>query len=301
MRRKLTKNVEWSILICVAILLVIGLFALYSATANTDFAEFKKQIIWICISIPFLIVFTLVDYETICKISPILYIISIISLIAVLFTTPISGATSWFTIGSFSVQPSEFAKIAVILFLAKVIAKMKNAGGVREINRPTRILLLLLIFAIPLLLIVKQPDYGTALAFVFLFVFMLFTSGIYKKYIIPAILIVVISMPLLYMYVLPEHAKKRIQVFLNPDLDPRGAGYNLTQSKLAIGSGEFTGMGFMKGNQTQLGYLYPKSTDFIFAVIGEEMGFVVAARSNYNICGADYKIDSELQKLQKMI
>ena len=106
---------------------------------------------------------------------------------------------------------------------------------------------------------------------------MLFTAGIKKRYIISSILIVLISLPLLYFFVLPEHAKTRIDVFLNPDLDPRGAGYNVIQSKLAIGAGEFLGMGLLKGNQTQLGFLYPKTTDFIFAVIGEEMGFIVAA------------------------
>ena len=108
-------------------------------------------------------------------------------------------------------------------------------------------------------------------------VFVLFVAGIKKRYIIGAILIVVIAAPLLYFFVLPEHAKTRIDVFLNPDLDPRGAGYNVIQSKLAIGSGQLLGMGLLKGNQTQLGFLYPKTTDFIFSVIGEEMGFVATA------------------------
>jgi rod shape determining protein RodA len=130
---------------------------------------------------------------------------------------------------------------------------------------------------IPLLLIIKQPDYGTATAFMVAFVLMLFAAGIDKKYIITGILILAIAIPLLYFYVLPPHAKKRIDVFLNPESDPRGAGYNLTQSKIAIGSGRLFGMGYLKGNQTQLGFLYPKSTDFIFSVIGEELGFVVTA------------------------
>ena len=108
-------------------------------------------------------------------------------------------------------------------------------------------------------------------------IFILFASGIKKRYIFIGILLVAILLPTLYFFVLPEHAKTRIDVFLNPDLDPRGAGYNVIQSKLAIGAGEFWGMGLFKGNQTQLGFLYPKTTDFIFAVIGEEMGFVVAA------------------------
>lgn len=105
---------------------------------------------------------------------------------------------------------------------------------------------------------------------------MLFTSGLDKKYIIGAIIIICISIPILYNFILPEHAKKRIDIFLNPESDPRGSGYNIIQSKLAIGAGGLTGMGLLKGNQTQLGYLYPKTTDFIYSVIGEEMGFIVA-------------------------
>lgn len=276
MKKRITKNLEWSILICTVLLVIIGLFAIYSATESTNHEEFRKQLIWIGISIPFLIGFTLIDYDTIAKVSPVLYGIIILALIAVLFTEPISGATSWFTFGSFSIQPSEFAKVVIVIFMALVMSRMKKKGQ-KEISRPTRLLLLCVIFAVPLLLIIKQPDYGTGLAFLVAFIFMLFVGGIDKKYIITGILTISIAVPLLYMFVLPEHAKKRIDVFLNPDLDPRGAGYNLTQSKIAIGAGELLGMGLLKGNQTQLGFLYPKSTDFIFSVIGEEMGFIVAA------------------------
>ncbi len=276
MKKKISKNMEWSILICTILLVIIGLFAIYTATVSSGLDEFRKQIIWLIVSIPFVVLFTLVDYDMIAKISPILYGAMLIALVGVLFTMPISGATSWFTIGQASLQPSEFAKVFVIIFLALVMSRMKRKGN-KEINRPTRLLLLFIIIGVPLLLIIKQPDYGTGLAFLVAFIFMLFTSGIYKRYIIGGLLILAISIPLLYVYILPEHAKKRIDVFLNPELDPRGSGYNLTQSKLAIGAGELLGMGFLKGNQTQLGFLYPKSTDFIFAVIGEEMGFIVAA------------------------
>ena len=105
---------------------------------------------------------------------------------------------------------------------------------------------------------------------------MLFTAGIDKKFIIISAVLVVIAIPILYNFVLPEHARSRIDIFLNPESDPRGAGYNIIQSKLAIGAGGLTGMGLLKGNQTQLGFLYPKTTDFIYAVISEEMGFIVA-------------------------
>ena len=276
MRKKTLKNIEWSILICTLLLIAIGLVALYSATLNTEFEEFKKQLIWLAISIPILIVSIVVNYEFMAKISPVLYGISIILLIAVLFTEPISGATSWFNVGSFSLQPSEFAKIVVVLLYALVVSKIQKKGK-DEISRPTRLLLSLLVAIVPVLLIVKQPDYGTAMAFTFDVVAILFVAGIKKRYIFTSILLVLIALPLLYFFVLPDHAKTRIDVFLNPESDPRGAGYNILQSKLAIGAGEMFGMGLTKGNQTQLGFLYPKTTDFIFSVIGEELGFVVAA------------------------
>lgn len=269
------KNFEWGILICTIILLAIGLVALFSATQNSDYEEFKKQIMWIGISIPVIVVVILVDYEILAKISPVIYGLSLISLIAVLFTEPINGATSWFNIGPFSFQPAEFAKIAVVLFMANVIVKLQQKGR-DEINRFWKLGIILATVAVPTLLIIKQPDYGTALAFLVALIFMLYVAGINKKYIITAVLLVVILVPLAYFFILPEHAKARIDVYLNPNLDPRGDGYNIIQSKLAIGAGQIFGMGLFKGNQTQLGYLYPKTTDFIFAVISEEMGFVVA-------------------------
>lgn len=276
MKKRLSKNIEWSILICTILLVIIGLIALFSATQSAEYDEFKKQMLWIGISIPFIIAFVIIDYETIAKISPIFYGVIIILLVGVLFTEPINGATSWFSIGSATLQPAEFAKIILIFFLSFIMSKMAKKGK-KEISRPTRLLILIAIIAIPVLLIIKQPDYGTAMAFLVSFIMMLFVGGIDKKYIIASVLIIVITVPLLYIFVLPDHAKKRIEVFLNQDLDPRGAGYNLTQSKLAIGAGQLLGMGLFKGNQTQLGYLSPKTTDFIFSVIGEEMGFLIAA------------------------
>ena len=275
MRKRELKNVEWSLLIVAIILCTIGLVALFSATQSTDYDEFNKQCIWLIVSLVIMGAIMLIDYETLIKISPILYGIFIILLIAVLFTSPVNGATSWFDIGFFSFQPGEFAKVFVILFLALAISKIQERNK-SDINKPTRLLILLAILGVPVLLIIKQPDYGTAAAFIIATALMLITAGIDKKYIIITAAIVAISIPILYNFVLPEHAKKRIDIFLNPESDPTGSGYNILQSKLAIGSGQITGMGVLKGNQTQLGYLYPKTTDFIFAVVGEEMGFIIA-------------------------
>ena len=276
MKNKILKNIEWMILICVFILIIIGCIALYSATLNSGSDELKKQLIWLAVSIPIMIITIFIDYEAIAKISPVVYGGMIILLICVLFTNPVNGATSWFNIGPASIQPAEFAKIFVVILVAYTISKIQKKGK-DEISKPLKILLVLAVVGVPVFLIVLQPDYGTAIAFIVATIFMLFVSGINKKYIIVSIIIASITIPLLYMYVLPPHAKTRIDVYLNPELDPRGSGYNIIQSRLAIGSGQLLGMGITKGNQTQLGFLYPKTTDFIFSVIGEEFGFIVAA------------------------
>ena len=275
MRKRELKNVEWSLVIVAIILCIIGLIALFSATQESDHDDFNKQCIWFGVSVVIMIIVMMIDYETLVKISPILYGIFILLLIAVLFTTPINGASSWFDIGAFSLQPGEFAKVFVILFLAFAINKIQERNK-NDINKFTRILIIMAIVGLPVLLIIKQPDYGTAAAFIVATALMLITAGIDKKYIIVTAILIIVAVPLLYNFVLPDHAKQRIDIFLNPESDPRGAGYNIIQSKLAIGAGGLTGMGLLKGNQTQLGFLYPKTTDFIFAVIGEEMGFIVA-------------------------
>lgn len=273
MRNKLLKNTEWAVLIVSIILFIIGTVALFSATQTTELEEFKKQIRWFVVSIPFLILAMTIDYNIIVKFSPLLYVVSIGMLVGVLFTEPINGASSWFKIGeSFTFQPSEIAKVAVILFMAFILNKLQIKGR-KEINKIWKLLIYFVLVGIPILLIIKQPDYGTAMAFITALLCMLFVSGLDRKYIILAVVAIVIAAPIVYTH-LPAHALSRIDSFLHPENDIRGASYNMYQSKLAIGAGQVFGMGLLKGNQTQLGFLYPKTTDFIFAVIGEELGFV---------------------------
>lgn len=271
------RKIEWWIPICAIALCIIGLLALFSASYDSGLDEFKKQAVWIGISIIMMIIVILIDYKIIIKVSPFLYGVAVISLIAVLFTEPVNGARSWFVIGDdlFSFQPSEISKIFIIAFLSFVISIIQRKGR-NQINKISKLAIILLVIAVPLLLIIIEPDYGTATAYIVSFLLMLFVAGIDKKYIIGVIALIIIVVPLAYNFILPDHAKSRIDTFLNPESDPRGAGYNILQSKLAIGSGQMTGMGLLEGNQTQLGYLYPKTTDFIFSVIGEEMGFIIA-------------------------
>ena len=244
---------------------------------NPGTSEFKKQLLWAVVSIPIVVIVMFVDYNTLAKSASFLYIIFVILLTGVLFTKPINGARSWYVITqNLRFQPSELAKVVVIVFLSTMIVKIQKDNK-NDINKFYKLLIVLFLAAIPLVLILLQPDYGTAMAFVVAITLMLFASGINKKYIIGLFLLIAILAPIMYIYVLPEHAKSRIEVFMHPELDPRGAGYNIIQSKLAIGAGKLFGMGILRGNQTQMGYLYPKTTDFIFSVIWEEMGFIISS------------------------
>jgi rod shape determining protein RodA len=276
MNKRAIKNTEWGILICVVLLVIIGLVALYSATINSELYEFKKQCIWILISIPIMIAVMCIDYNIIARISPYLYGMLILLLVAVLFTKPINGATSWFNIGFFAFQPAELGKVFIIVFLSYVIVNIQKKSK-NEINKLSKLAIILSTIGLPIILIVIQPDYGTAIAYIISLVLMLYVSGIDKKYIIISFAILLITVPLMYLFILPEHAKTRIDVYLNPNIDPRGAGYNIIQSKIAIGAGKLFGMGWLKGTQTHLGFLYPKTTDFIFSMIGEEFGFIVCS------------------------
>lgn len=290
MREKKFKNTDWLVGIISLLLLVIGLVALYSATQNTELDEFKKQIQWFIISIPFIILAYIIDYKLIVKFSPVLYIILAGLLVGVLFTEPISGASSWYKIGDFiSLQPSELGKIIVIMFMALILYELQLKGK-KEINKPWKLLIYFICWGIPIGLIIIQPDFGTAMAYITAMLFMLFVSGLDKKYIIVALLLVLISSQYIYGH-LPTHAKSRIEIFLNPEKDPRGSGYNLIQSKLAIGAGQFLGMGFLKGNQTQLRIFVSKVYGFYIFSYWRRVWIYSCKYNSSSICNADYKIN----------
>ncbi len=274
--KKLFKSLDYLIVIISIALFVIGVIALYSANGGIDgdVSETFKQFIWFGVGFICMVIMIFIDYDLIGKLWPFVYVVTTVLLVAVLFTEPINGATSWFDLGGISFQPSELAKISLVLGLGKIIEHFKEK---KTLNKPLSLLAILAFIAVPILLVIKQPDYGTAMVMLAIVAFMLFIGGLNYKYILAAIILAVIAVPVAYQYVLPEHAKSRIMVFLNPQMDPQGAGYNIIQAKLAVGSGQMWGMGLQKGNQTQLGYLPMKVTDFIFAVISEEMGFIVSA------------------------
>ena len=182
MSKQFFKNLEWKVLICSLLLLAIGLFALYSATINKGLIDFTKQVRWFVVSIPVLLFFTFVDYNKILKYSGFLYLIFLGLLVGVLFTTPISGASSWYNLGEFSFQPSEIGKIFILMFIVATIVRLQYKGK-DEINKLYKLIISLIVAAIPIALIIRQPDYGTALAYIFAFIAILYVGGLRKRYI----------------------------------------------------------------------------------------------------------------------
>ncbi len=269
------KKTDWPLIIVTMCLSVFGIIVIYSATRTLDTnTNVIVQSISFAIGIGLLVLLQRFDYEQFKNMIKPIYIISILMLVAVLIfgITGDWGARSWIRIGAIGIQPSEFAKICFIITFSYHLSMVEE-----DINRPLVIFGLILHLSVPVLLIMCQPDLGSMLVFLFMFACMLFAARLSWKYIVPVALGGVISLPFIYKYVLNEYQQKRIQVFFNPDLDPLNRGYNVIQSKIAVGSGQLWGKGYLQGTQNQLGYLPTKYTDFIFSVISEEFGFIGAA------------------------
>lgn len=263
------------ITICIGILLLTSILVVSSATQNNTnnvLLYTKKNIIWTSVSILFAIIFYNINYKKILEYYWFIYGIIILLLVSVLiFGTEKYGAKSWIVIGGFSFQPSEFTKIAFILFFAKYFSEKIN-----KINEFKELFLALFIAIIPLILIWLQPDFGTLMIYGVIFFTMLFVSKLDIKYILATMPIIVGSGIVAWNFLFKEYQKKRILVFLNPNLDPLGSGYNVIQSKIAIGSGKILGKGLFLGTQNNFNFI-PKSvkhSDFIFSIIGEEFGFL---------------------------
>lgn len=275
--KKLIKNTDFVLFISVIILVILGVIGIYTAGFNTDDGktEWIKQLVWVAVSMCILVVIWRIDYAFSANVSLVLYPVFLVLLILVLFTPEIKGASSWFDLGFFKFQPSELMKIIYILAFAKFldyITKREKEG----INKWYNIIFAILILAIPIVLICMQPDFGTAIVFVVITIFMMFKANLKYRYILAVILLLLILIPITYFFILNPTQQERILVFLNPERDPLGTGYNAIQSKTAIGSGKVFGTGYLNGIQTQFGYLPIKSSDFIFAVLSEELGFFIS-------------------------
>lgn len=269
-------NLDWILIILAVVSAVFGIVVISSAvhTMSGSARYIIIQSVAAVIGVGAMALFAAVDYEDYIGLSKFIYALCIASLILVMFVgtgLESTGSKSWIRFGPIGVQPSEFVKIGFIITFSCQVAEMKD-----DINRLGNILKLLLHAGIIIFLILLQPDYGTALVFICIMIGILFAAGISRKYIIGAAGIAATVIPVLWIFFLNDARKNRILVFLSPESDPTGAGYHVLQSKLTIGSGQIFGKGLFSGTQTQLGYLPAKHTDFIFGVIGEELGLIGA-------------------------
>ena len=266
---------DWFLFIVTVLLSIIGVVMIYSATrtfsSNTQVIVQSGAFVIGC---AVMLAMCFFDYEQLQNLVKPIYIFAVAILILVLLLGVGEnewGAKSWIRLGPIGIQPSELAKVCFIVTFSYHLSKVHD-----DINKPLVILGLLLHIGVLLGLIALQPDIGSALVFVFMFICFMFVAKLSYKYIIPVGVLGAASVPFIYKYLLADHQKDRIQVFLNPDLDPLGDGYNVMQSKIAVGSGQIWGKGYLQGSQNQMGYLPAKHTDFIFSIISEELGFVGA-------------------------
>lgn len=254
------------------VLAAIGCMLVYSATFFNDpgLGTFKRQVIWAAIGLLLAIIILFVDYHVLFDVAPILYGIGLVLLLYLLiFGRVTANVKSWVHIGAFQFQPAEFMKLFTALMLARYFDS--NDRAYLDIRS---FLIAMGIIAVPVGLIIVQPDFGTAASFFPLIAVAMFFGGIRPRVWVAMILIVAIAAPVGWFFFLKPYQKERLVVFMNPERDPLGSGYQVTQAKIAIGSGGIHGKGFRNGTQGKFGYVPEHHTDFIFAVLGEEWGFI---------------------------
>ncbi|MFK8040559.1 MAG: rod shape-determining protein RodA [Rickettsiaceae bacterium] len=258
-----------TLLLIIIALFSIGCVALYS-TANYNPTLTYIQIQRFCIFLPLMLILSTINLKMIFRYSYLIYFIALILLIAVEILGHISmGAKRWINLGVLTIQPSEVMKIALVLIMARYFHQLRYD----DISKIRKILPIAILTVIPILLIAKEPDLGTAIISMIVVSTVFFAAGVSILYFIISILSVLISLPILWN-MLYDYQKNRILAFLDPTIDPFGIGYNIIQSKIAIGSGKVLGKGIMSGTQNHLLFLPEHKTDFIFAAFAEEFGLI---------------------------
>ncbi|MCX8082338.1 MAG: rod shape-determining protein RodA [bacterium] len=258
---------EKGVIFWATLLLFIGTLILFSVSKGVLVKEsiFLKQCLWLIVAIIVGSFIKKIDYRDFQQIAPLLYLIIVLLLVAVLFIGS-AGASRWIKLGIFNFQPSEFAKLITVITLAAYLSE-------KDIRRFPVLLVSLFIIGIPFLLVLKQPNLGTAFIFIIIFFAIIYQAGATKGQMITLFLIGALSSPFMWLIMKP-YQRERILTFLNPMRDPLGKGYNLIQSIITIGSGGFFGKGFLRGTQTKLAFLPEYHTDFIFCAFAEEFGFI---------------------------
>jgi len=272
LRDRVTPNVDFNFIGTALVLAAIGCVLVYSATYYGDpsLELMKKQIVWVCLGVVLMIACMVIDYHTLFDVAPILYGIGI----ALLFYLMVFGrltahVRSWIHVFGFQFQPSEFVKI----FTALMVARFFDTND-RVYLDVRSFLVVMSIIGLPVALIIIQPDFGTAASLFPLIAVAMFFGGIRARIWVAMILLAALALPLAWNYVLKDYQKARITAYFHQERDPLDTGYQVTQAKIAIGSGGIHGKGFRQGTQAKLEFLPAHHTDFIFAVLGEEWGFI---------------------------
>lgn len=270
---RLLQSVDWMLLVPILLLSVMSVFTVSSATSSElGLAEVAKtQMMYLGLGLIIALVVSRLSVLTYYRSSVVFYILTLLTLVAVLIMgAKIAGARRWLIMGPLRFQPSEVVKIALILYMARMLQFVQpfEQVGLRKLLWP------LLSIAIPTLLVLVEPDFGTSMIIFSIGISMVLFCRVHKKLILSAIMVCVLAAPLTYFFVLKDYQRQRVVSFLDPAQDPRGAGYNAIQSMIAIGSGRFWGKGYGKGTQSRLDFIPEQHTDFIFSAYSEEWGFM---------------------------
>ena len=276
--KNILRNVDWLLFIFLLPILAAGLVTMHSFVGDTSLAAqtdfFEKQLIWVALAFLIFFSFSFIDFRFLRSSNVVIFLylfFTALLLLLFLVGTTIKGATSWFTIGGFSFQPSDFMKLILILLLAKYFSRRHV-----EIANIKHILISGLYVLIPFILVFLQPDFGSAIVIFLIWLGMIMVSGISKKHLLTVLVIGVLAFTLAWTFVLEPYQKERIGSFIHPLTDPYGTGYNARQAMIAIGSGQLFGKGVGYGTQSRLQFLPEFESDFIFAAYAEEWGFVGA-------------------------
>lgn len=273
------EHFDWPLFLCIATIAIVGVVNLYSATspyidvaAKTGLADiYVTQVYWLVVGGLMGILVAVIDYRNFERLAYFIYVGGILLLLLVfVLAVDVRGASRWIRVGTFAFQPSEFMKVPLILAVARFLADDPKTDARTLFD----LLPAFLLCALPMVLVIMQPDFGTSLIYVMCTGCMIFMTKIRPASLVTLVLTAAVSVPILWMYVLRDYQKDRVTSFLNPESDLTGTGWHAFQSKTAIGNGGVWGSGFREGTQNQFGFLPDQFSDFPFSVFAEDWGFV---------------------------
>ena len=267
--RRLYHHIDWALIVAVGAICAMGLAMIYSTTGGAS-SVYWTQVYALGLGAMALVLCLTFDYRSLVDKSHFFYLAMVIALVGVLFFGAVRGGSRrWIDLGTFNLQPSEFAKATLALMLAKVLGEERRSALTN-----TALALAAVLTLVPFLAIARQPDLGTAVTLLPILLVVAFVAGMPMRYVYTMVILAVLAAPIAYKFGLQDYQRERISTFLDPAQDPRGAGYQQIQARITVGSGGVWGKGYMEGTQGQLRFLPVAHNDFIFSVLAEEQGLV---------------------------